>query len=59
MEYLFFCREMTVLHLTRMACLIPLRDTGDGGLLSSPSFAFLNVGSFVSLATNEKSEITM
>lgn len=50
---------MTVLHLTRMACLIPLRDTGDGGLLSSPSFAFLNVGSFVSLATNEKSEITM
>lgn len=51
---------MTVLHLTRMACLITLRDTGEGGLvISSPSFVFFNVDSFVSLATIEKSESTM
>lgn len=34
-----------------------LRDTGEGGFCSSPSFDFLTTGSLVSLAISEKSEI--
>ena len=41
--------QITVLHLTRRACLIPLLVTGDSGFSSFPSL--------VSLATIAKSEI--
>lgn len=49
---------MTVLDLTLVACLIALRETGDGGF-SSPSFLFLGGGSLLSFAAMGKSEITM
>ena len=49
--------QITLLHLTRRACLIPLLVTGDCGFLSFPSFNFLGFGSLVSLATIAKSEI--
>ena len=48
---------MTVLHLTLVACLIALRETGDGGF-SSPSFLFLGGGSLLSFSMG-KSGITM
>ena len=36
---------------------MPLRDIGEGALISSPSLVFFGTGSLVSLATSEKSEI--
>ena len=45
-----------MLHFIRIACFMVLRDTGDGGFGVSPSFKFFEDGSFVSLATIEKSE---
>ena len=49
--------QITLLHLIRRACLIPLLVTGDSGFSPFPSFSFLGFGSLVSLATTEKSEI--
>ena len=46
-----------MLHFNLKACFIPLLEGGEGGLaLSSVFFFFLCFGSFVSLATIEKSE---
>ena len=56
LQYTFLrCLEITPLHFSRRACFMLLRDTGDCGFCSSPSFGFF--GSFVSLAISEKSEI--
>ena len=50
---------MIVLHFILIACLIVLRDIGDGGFGASPSFVLFKGGSFVSLATIQKSENLM
>ena len=46
-----------MLHFNLKACFILLLEGGEGGLaVSSVFFFFLSFGSFVSLATIEKSE---
>ena len=47
-----------MLHFILIACLIVLRDIGDG-FGASPSFVLFKGGSFVSLATIQKSENLM
>ena len=45
-----------MLHFILIACFIVLRDTGDDCFGVSPSFVLFEAGSFVSLATIQKSE---